>query len=531
MEKKLVVIIKTYQDFIRTADEKTVLHNRERLNALFNAISDSYIPILNMLGRFEAEKSDCKLGLVLPPVLCAMLENPKIQELYVEDLEKRIALGKKEVTRNKNNEEALQLVKGISEKYSSLKKDFVEKYKSSLIAAFADFQRKGFVEILGTCASDIFMPHYAGLEEAISAQIEMGLQSYKKSFGDIPDGFFLPEFGYTPGVEKIIRAYGYSYTILHARSMLLTDQLPVNGIFYPVRIENSLVSFTADPGLEEALTGSEGYCQNSVYRNENRDIGFELELKKLTPLLEEKSVRYSTGYKYWKKDFNEDSRVSYDPQKAQEQAQNDALDYLQKRSECLEEAAECSQGVDYITSVCCIDDNQIRKQWSEYLLWVEALLRNAGKYGLTLSFCREMAKNQFDLQKIQPYYSSGAGQGYGENLLSNKNCWMMRYVRKATERMIDLAERFPSDTGLKTRLLNIGSVELLLAQSSSLAKMIEEDDCASFAEERFKLSINAFTSVFDSLGSNTVSTEWLTCLESQDNLFNWVNYKIFSKKK
>ena len=53
----------------------------------------------------------------------------------------------------------------------------------------------------------------------------------------------------------------------------------------------------------------------------------------------------------------------------------------------------------------------------------------------------------------------------------------------------------------------------------------------AFAEERFKQSIIAFTTVFDSLGSNVVSTEWLTKLESQDNLFPWMNYKIFSKKK
>ena len=108
---------------------------------------------------------------------------------------------------------------------------------------------------------------------------------------------------------------------------------------------------------------------------------------------------------------------------------------------------------------------------------------------------------------------------------------MMRYVRKATERMIDLAERFPSDTGLKTRLLNIGSVELLIAQSSMLAKMVDESDYLEYAERRFRLSINAFTTVFDSLGSNTVSTEWLTTLESLDTLFPWINYKVFSKKK
>jgi 1,4-alpha-glucan branching enzyme len=36
--------------------------------------------------------------------------------------------------------------------------------------------------------------------------------------------------------------------------------------------------------------------------------------------------------------------------------------------------------------------------------------------------------------------------------------------------------------------------------------------------------------VFDALGSNTVSTEWLTKLESKESIFPWMNYRIFSKK-
>ncbi len=532
MVKKIAFIIKTYQDFIRTADETSVLHNQERLNYLFEALSDSYIPLLNMCSNLEMQKVDFKLGLVLPPVLCSMLENPKIQELYLDFLEKHIALGKKEQNRNKTDEEALSIVKSVSEKYIRLKNDFTSKYKCNLVKAFAEFQEKGFLEILGTCATELFVPHYADLEEAVSAQIEMGLQAYKRAFGDIPEGFFLPEFGYTPGVEKIIRSYGYSYTILHARSMLLTDTLPSNGIFYPVRIENSLIAFTADPKLMDQMIGEKGYGQNPSYRNENRDIGFELEMKRLVPVLEEKQARHSTGYKYWKKDFSETDEMSYNPKEAEKQAEEDALDFVQKRSSFLEQAAAVSvNNIDFVASVCCIDDNTVRKNWSEYILWLENVLKNASSGGLVPALCKDMLSKHSNLDKIEPYYSSGAGEGYGENLLSSKNCWMMRYVRKATERMIDLAERFPSDTGLKTRLLNIGSVELLLAQSSSLAKMIDEDDGRDFAEERFKLSINAFTTVFDSLGSNTVSTEWLTSLENQDRLFEWINYKIFSKKK
>ena len=67
--------------------------------------------------------------------------------------------------------------------------------------------------------------------------------------------------------------------------------------------------------------------------------------------------------------------------------------------------------------------------------------------------------------------------------------------------------------------------------SSDVVAGLDTDDCAEYADRRFRLSINAFTTVFDSLGSNTVSTEWLTTLENQDNLFPWINYKIFSKKK
>ena len=531
MIKKLVLIIKTYHDFIRTGNDDCISHNASRLNNLFESISESYIPLLNMFERLEKDGVEFKLGLVLPPVLCSMLENPVIQELYVDFLDKRIALGKKELNRNKEDKKATAIVERTIEKYKSLKNDFTQKYKSNIIASFAEYQQKGIIEILATCATEMFFPHYCDLPEAISAQIEIGLQSYKKSFGEIPDGFYLPEFGYSPGVEKIIRAYGYSYTILNARSVLLTDNIPANGIFHPVRTDNSLMLFTADPVVKELVENEEGYLSASVYRNENRDIGFELEPKRLAPVLEEKSARCPTGYKYWKKDFAESDSVSYDEKAALQQAQEDAQAFIDNRNECLSKAADCSKDVSFVNSVCVFDENVIRRQWSEYLSWLENVIRKAGEAGLELAFCKKMVTKPFALDKIVPYYSAGAGNGYGENLLSSKNCWMMRYVRKATERMIDLAERFPSDTGLKTRLLNIGSVELLLAQSSSLAKMIDANDDSAFADERFRFSINAFTSVFDALGSNTVSTEWLTTLENQDCLFPWINYKVFSKKK
>ena len=531
MLKNLTFIIKLYQDFIRTNEDEIPACDKLKLNSFFESISDSMIPLLQMFERLSQKNISFKLGLVIPPLLCSMLEDEKIQSLYIEFLDKRIALGKKEQNRYKDNPKASEIIRIEVEKNKELKKKFSDDYEKNLVKQFALWQKKGFIEILGTCATDIFMPYYADLPEALSAQVEMGLQSYKKSFGEIPEGFFLPEFGYTPGIEKIIRAYGYTYTILNSRSILLVDNPPANGIFYPVRTENSLGIFSADPSIDDILFGEEGYSKNTEYRNENRDIGYELDLKKLTPIMAENSARCSTGYKYWKKDFNDEPAVSYDFIKAEKQAKSDALDFIEKRTEYLTKASQCVKDIDYVVSVCCINENQARKQWSEYIIWLENVIANAKAHELNITICKEIISKQFTLDKIVPYYSAGTGGGYGENLLSSRNCWMMRYVRKATERMIDLAERFPSDTGLKTRLLNIGALELLLAQSGSLAKMIDEGIDSDYADRRFRLSINAFTVVFDALGSNTVSTEWLTKLELLDNLFPWINYKIFSIKK
>ena len=197
----------------------------------------------------------------------------------------------------------------------------------------------------------------------------------------------------------------------------------------------------------------------------------------------------------------------------------------------LEKAAELLPESDYVVSVCALDAGELRKSWSEWLVWFEDVMRYSSEYELKVSECCELLDKQFSLEKIYPYYSAAGGDGYGESFVSSKNSWMIRYIRKASERMIDLADRFPNDTGLKTRLLNLGAKELLLAQSVNLAKMIENEEFSDFAEKRFKDSIKAFTSVFDSLGSNTVSTEWLTTLEERDNLFPWMNYRIFSKKK
>ena len=528
MNKNLVFIIKANQEFIRHT-KKEILEVEPELNSLFESISRTYIPLLNMLEGFEKDGVQAKIGLVLPPVLCALLDNEEIQNMYVTWLKNRIQLGEKELKRCKKDEAILKNVQNVIDQAKALQKDFEEKYNKKLIEKFVEYHRKNFIELIATTGTDIFMPHYSDMPEVISAQIEVGLQAYRKSFGETPEGFWLPELGYTPEVERIIKAYGYSYTIVDSRSILLSKNIPQKGIFYPLRTDNCLGIFTANPFLQDELFGEEGYANNEVYRNENHDIGFDLSVEELAPIAHKGQCRVSTGFCYWNKSYNGDE--VYNKDAALEQAKLDAKDFLESKQKLLEEAEGLIKSTEFITYVCTLDAEHLRTTWSEGLYWLEQVIRGAAEHSLIVTSCNEMTDKQFTYEKVTPYYSSADGTGYGENLLSSKNCWMMRYIKKACERMIDLADRFPNDTGLKTRLLNLGAKELIIAQSSGLAKMIENDDFPEFAKNRFMDSIKAFTSVFDSLGSNTVSTEWLTTLEIYDDIFPWLNYRIFSKKK
>lgn len=530
MLKNLSLIINCNQVFIRH-NEKDVNNNIQVMNELFDAISNVYIPLLDMFENLEKDNILCRVGFVLSPVLCNLLSNNEVQDLYVNYLDTRIAFGNDELLRCKGQQALEKNIQSTIERYQNLKIEFLEKYNQNLISVFKNYMHKGYIELLATCATDIFIPHYADMKEVISAQIECGLNSFKQHFGEIPEGFWLPELGYIDGLEKIIKAYGFSYTIVDSRSLLLAKKIPSTGIFYPVRADNSLVFFGQEPNCHDEIYGEGGFVNSPFYRNENKDVGFELEPENLKSIWTNEASRVETGFKYWNRNYRDADKSIYDQDTAKKQAQDDAVYFIQKKEEKLNKAAELMKDYDFVCLVSTIDAYELSQEWFEGVYWLECLIRRAKKSDINLTSPSDMLENQYSLEKINPYFSSSNGEGYGENLLSSKNCWMMRYIRKACERMVDLADRFPTDTGLKTRLLNIGSVELMIAQSSSLAKMIDCNDNPEYAERRFKDSIEAFTQVFDSLGSNTVSTEWLTSLEAKDSLFPWMNYRVFSKKK
>ena len=98
----LSLVIKASQDFIRHSEED-IKDNAPVLNSFYEAISNVYIPLLEMIEKLEADNVKYRFALVLPPVLCNMLSDSVLQDEYLKWLDKRNDLGKAELRRNKEN--------------------------------------------------------------------------------------------------------------------------------------------------------------------------------------------------------------------------------------------------------------------------------------------------------------------------------------------------------------------------------------------------------------------------------------------
>lgn len=536
-EKKLVLILNTSQEYIRHVGPEGKKF-APLMNRFFESITDVYLPLVKMFEALERDGVPFKVGLVMTPSLCTLLEDSSVQSEYLEWLDGRIELGKSELVRCAADQKLLSAAKFCLEKHQEAKLAF-ENLGRRILRKIHEFSKKGFIELIATCGTDIFLPHYHDMEEIKNAQIEAGLFSFKSFFGQAAEGFWLPELGYYPGLERNLRNYNVNYTVLDARSFLFGEEMPVKGIFAPVRIGNSVVAFGRNPNTDEELFGFEGYANNDVYLDKGRDVGYELSDEKVENLFGESKSRYSLGYCYWNKggrvsdaDYvNVDSNEHvYEFEAAVAKCEEDALSFVNKRIQLMNDAGLELSDTKTISLTETININSLNDVWSEGIFWLECVFRAAHKQSLEFANAKDLILEQFKFQKIHPYYGSCSDDGYGEALISHKNNWMIRYVRKASERMVDLSERFCGDTGLKARLLNLGAKELLIAQSSGWARMIENDSFPEYAKHRFIQTINDFTAVFDALGSNTVSTEWLTNLEESHKIFPWMNYRIFSRK-
>src|SRR5213079_2677523 len=96
----LALILHAHLPFVRHPEHDEFLEE----DWFFEAITESYIPLLGMMEQLARDEVPFKLTMTVTPTLCAMLQDQLLLDRYVHYLDRSIALAERETVRNCDHE-------------------------------------------------------------------------------------------------------------------------------------------------------------------------------------------------------------------------------------------------------------------------------------------------------------------------------------------------------------------------------------------------------------------------------------------
>ncbi len=520
----LALVLHAHLPYVRHPEHEHFLEEKW----FYEAVTETYIPLLEVFEKLTEEGVGFRITINLSPTLLSMLQDELLIHRYLRHLEKLMELSEKEVERTRNqpdfHENALMYRNLFHHTYFL----FTEKYRRNLVEGFRKLQDAGKLEIITTGATHGYLPLLGLQREVIHAQVAVAVDLYQRLFGKPPKGFWLPECGYKPGDEQILKKLGIKYFFLESHGLLHASPRPKYGYFAPVYCPSGVAAFGRDmESSKQVWSADEGYPGDFDYRDFYRDIGYDLDLDYLAPYLPGGHTRSHTGIKYYRITGRSEHKEPYNRSRALEKAAIHAGNFMFNREKQVEWLAGILDRKPII--IAPYDAELFGHWWFEGPQWLDYLIRKIyydqntiemltpGDY-LELYPC-----NQVSI----PSESSWGWKGYHEVWLNGANDWIWRHLHKAGERMVELANTYPNADGLLQRALNQAARELLLAQSSDWAFIMKTGTMVSYAIERFQRHIWCFTKIYEDIKSNSLNQEWLQELEQQDNIFPDIDYRVY----
>ncbi len=493
---------------------------------LYEAITETYIPLILALERLENDKIDFRLTISLSPTLISMLTDGLLQERYLRHINRLIELGHKEVERTRWQSEFQSLAQVYLNNFYKARETF-EKFKRNLITPFKNLQDRGKIEIVTCGATHGYFPLMDICPESVRAQVAVAVSHYETIFGRKPNGIWLPECGYHPGQDEILKEAGLRYFFADAHGVLHGTPRPKYGVFAPVYCRGTGVAcFGRDlESSKQVWSSIEGYPGDYFYREFYRDIGFDLDYEYIRPYIHPDGVRINTGIKYYRITGRE-NKEPYNPYWAREKSAEHAGNFMFNREKQIEYLYDFMHQKPIIVSP--YDAELFGHWWYEGPLWLEFLIRKICFDQKTIrlitptEYLAENPRNQV----LTPSLSSWGWKGYSEMWLQGANDWIYRHLHTASSRMTELAKGFPQTNGILKRALNQTLRELLLAQSSDWAFIMGTGTHTNYAVRRTKEHLLRFTRLYEDIKSNSIEENWLADIEYKDNIFPNIDYRV-----
>ena len=521
----LALVLHAHLPFVRHPESDYVLEEEW----LYEAITETYIPLLKVFEGLRADGIDFKITMTLTPPLVSMLRDPLLQERYDAHLTQLQKLVACEVERNKNNSHIKYLAEFYEKELAEVR-SLWHQYDGDLIGAFKQFLDSNNLEIITCGATHAYLPLIKMYPEAVWAQLQVAVEYHEQEFGKAPNGIWLPECAYFDGLDRAIADAGLRYFISDGHGIMYAQPRPRFSTYAPIYTESGVAVFARDQESSQQVWSARiGYPSNPVYREFYKDLGWEADYDYIKPFIMPNGQRKNTGIKYHKitgQNLDLGAKQLYDPHWAREKAAEHAANFCFNREKQIEHLNHSMGRPPIVMSP--YDAELFGHWWYEGPWFIDYTIRKAyyDQKVFRLTHLADYLQENPTQQVARPAQSSWGYKGFHEYWLNETNSWVYPHLHKATERMIELARREPVDE-LERKALNQAAREILLAQSSDWTFIMSTGTMVPYAVRRTRSHLIRFNKLFEDINNHQIDAGWLGKVEYMDNIFPAIDYKVY----
>ncbi|MAE69910.1 MAG: glycoside hydrolase [Gemmatimonadetes bacterium] len=514
----LALVLHAHLPFVRHPEHERFLEE----DWFFEAITETYLPLLDMFERLIRDGVDFRMTMSMTPPLISMLDDELLRSRYLAHVDRLIELSTKEIERTRREDPAFQELAWWYHRYLSRTRWlFSDRFQCDLVGAFARIQDLGRLEIITCGATHGFLPLLRESPAAVRAQIMVARDHYFARFGRPPRGIWLPECAYFPGLEELLRESEIRFFMLDTHGVRLAEPRPRYGCHAPVYTPAGPAAFARDPeSSSEVWSAEAGYPGNAVYRDFYRDLGYDRDEEYIAPYIHPDGIRIFTGIKYFAVSGRGKRKLPYNRVWALAKAADHAQDFLDKRRAQM-------RGIHSVLGrppivVAPYDAELFGHWWFEGPMFIEYLLRKIhhDQDDIVVTTPYEYLAREPIQQVANPATSSWGEDGYWKVWLNEKNDWIYPHLHRAGSRLQDQLRRRRSGASAgEMRVLRQMARELLLAQSSDWAFLINAGTATEYATKRFRTHVARFERLDKMLVAGAIDQEDLVEIEGRDNIF------------
>lgn len=463
--RHLALVLHAHLPYARSLDPDVSDEERWFQEALFEV----YLPLWSLFETWADRHAHARLSLSVSPTLWAMLDDEYM-------LHRAKAFG----------EACLRRWESAEHVETSARKTETQALRDGLDAlsgpSFATRARalaqSGVVEFLTSTMSHGFLPNLTAVPQAAWAQVRLPVDDQRLRLGQIPQGLWLAECGYAPGVDALLSRAGLSYCVIDSTAAQLATPPPAQA-GWPLRLPAGPVALPRDGALSEAVWSSKvGYPSRGAYADFHHRTG----------TLRLRAVDGSR----WR------------PAAARAQAHVDAQDFLAKVSSC---------------SIAPYDAELFGHWWREGPWFLGEVVQGAAlSKDLVMVTARQAAGLADPLRTHEVPLSSWGEGGVAMTWVDPSNDFLLPRLTRLAERLSAAVRE-----GMSKRVLAQAARELLLAQSSDWAFHLMRTPAASIGARRAADHADAV----ERLLSRPHDEAFLKTREALNNLFPQLDVEVY----